>query len=153
MFTPGSVYFIKLYDYEDGGTPSDKLLIVVCVNDKESILLRALTTSKLKIPVEKVFHGCTSNQNLSFFTFLKGRVIGKDLKDRDFSFDKDTFIFFKDNMEIISCAKLLGYYPNRISLIGELNLEVYQRLVKCIKSSKLIAKKYKTFLLENLSDK
>lgn len=124
----------------------------MCINDKEYVLLRALTTSKLKAPVDKIFHGCTSNQYLSFFTFLKDRVIGKDLNDNDFSFDKDTFIFFKDNIEIIPYSKLLGYYPDRISLIGELNNDIYQRLIKCIKSSKLIAKKYRTFLLENLHE-
>lgn len=148
----GNIDFIANYRYEDGGTPTNKILLVVGIDDENSLLLRALTTSQQKILVDLVKHGCTNNDFFSFFSFLKGRVIGTDKKGGDFSFDKNTFVFFKDNIEVISYKTILSYFPDDAKLIGQLAEVEYKRFLKCITGSKLLRKKHREFLLSNLSD-
>lgn len=152
MFTKGSIYFITNYQYEDGGTPTNKLLLIVCIDEENSLLLRALPTSQQKVPDQFVNHGCTNNSTFSFFTFLEDRVIGIDNEGNDFSFDKNTFVFFRDNIEVISYKTILSYYPNNASLLGELSTDEYARFMKCIKGSKMLRKKHKEFLTANLPD-
>ena len=152
MFTKGSIYFISNYQYEDGGTPTNKLLLVVCIDDENSLLLRALPTSQQKVPDQMVHHGCTNNNTFSFFTFLKDRVIGITNNGDDFSFDKNTFVFFRDNVEVIPYQTILSYYPDNASLLGELSEDEYKRFMKCIKGSKMLRKKHKEFLAANLQD-
>lgn len=152
MFTKGSIYFISNYQYEDGGTPTNKLLLVVCIDDENSLLLRALPTSQQKVPDQMVNHGCTNNTIFSFFTFLKDRVIGIDKNGDDFSFDKNTFVFFRDNVEVIPYQTILSYYPDDASLLGELSEVEYKRFLKCIIGSKMLRKKHKDFLTSTLSE-
>ncbi|SHJ16635.1 hypothetical protein SAMN05443429_1119 [Cruoricaptor ignavus] len=149
MFTPGSIYFIKKYEYEDGGAPSDKLLIVVCIDSENSLILRALTTSQQKVPDSMLNHGCTTNDIFSFYLFLGNRIVGVDKDGNDFSFDLNTFVFFRDNVKIIPYAKILNYYPDRINLLATLKNDELKRFLKCITSSKLLGRKEKKFLLEH----
>ena len=76
MLSPGSIYFIKNFQFEDGGEPSNKLLIVLFIDDANSLLVKALPTSNQKVPNDKLNHGCTSNDNFSFFMFAEGREVG-----------------------------------------------------------------------------
>lgn len=149
MFTPGSIYFIENYKYENGGTPSDKLLIIVCIDDENSLLLRALTTSKQKVPDTSLNHGCTNNQFFSFFMFEKDRVIGVDAAGANFAFDLNTFVFFRDNIEIIPYATILSYYPDEIKLLAELSASEMKRFIKCISGSKFMKKAHRYFLLKH----
>lgn len=49
MLFAGNIYFIKNFNFEDGGMPSDKLLIILCIDNETSVIVRALTTSQAKV--------------------------------------------------------------------------------------------------------
>lgn len=141
--TPGSIYFIKAFEYEDGGEPSDKLLIVLYIDTAKSVVVRALPTSQQKIPDAILHNGCTNNNTFSFFMFSKGNKVGLDTEGNSFSFDKNTFVFVKDNVNLMNIEKLLFYRDDRMKLIATLDDENYSRLLKCVEKSKHLKYKVK----------
>jgi len=78
----------------------DKYLIVVEVSDTQSLFLRVLTTSQLKVPAEKMMHGCRNEpeNGLHYFMFEQERCIGK-LDEVAFAFPKHTFVLFRNNIK------------------------------------------------------
>lgn len=147
MLQPGSIYFITNFEFEDGGKPSDKLLIVLFLDDKNGILVKALPTSQQKVPESKNNHGCTNNEVFSFFMFEEHRVVGTKTDGSNFSFDKNTFVLVKDNVSFISTVSLLKYFPGRINHLGNLSESEYKRLIKCIKASVHLKQKVKRVLI------
>jgi len=77
-----NILLIKDYPYEDSGTPSNKLIIIISINDEDSLILQAKTTSSQKCPDEYKIHGCTNNHDkmISHYCFKPDRVIGKNVK-------------------------------------------------------------------------
>lgn len=147
MIEPGSIFFIKDFDFEDGGDPSDKLLIILCVDDENSLLIKALPTSVEKVPDNKQNHGCTNNDVLSFYMFEKNRVVGKKTSGAPFSFKKNTFVLVKDNVDFLKIESLLKYYKENINHLGMLEESEFSRLLKCIKKSNHLKRKVKRELL------
>jgi hypothetical protein len=146
MLLPGSIYFIKNFEYVDGGQPSDKLLIVLFLDEEDSIIIKALPTSQQRVPVSINNHGCTNNDLFSFFMFQEKRIVGTKVDGSNFSFDKNTFVLVKDNVSIINRDALLKYFPGRINHLANLSEDEYKRLIKCIKASVHLKQKVKRVL-------
>ncbi len=139
-FEVKNILLIKNYKF-DNGLSKDKLLILLYVNESESIILQALVTSQDKVPDKKINHGCTnSSDNLfSFYMFEEKRVIG----ERGFSFNKNTFIHFQYNLSKVNTSSFLNYIPS-IEVMDKVIDSEYKRLLKCILNSKNIKRSLKT---------
>lgn len=151
MIESGNIFFIKDFEYEDGGEPTDKLLIVLCVDELNSLIIKALPTSVEKVPDNKHYHGCTNNDILSFFMFQKDREVGIKVSGEPFTFHKNTFVLVKDNVGLLGIDALLSYYTGRITHLGKLNENEYNRLMKCISNSRHLKRKVKRELDRILS--
>ena len=75
--------------------------------------------------------------------FSKGNKVGLDTVGNSFSFDKNTFVFVKDNVNLMNIEKLLFYRDDRMKLIATLDDENYSRLLKCVEKSKHLKYKVK----------
>lgn len=139
FLTPGNVLFIKQYKFENGGTPKDKLFIVLAIDKENSFILRALTTSVQKVPDNKIYHGCTNNGIFSFYLFEKDRCVGADKNGENWAFSEFTYIHVKDNILKIPTSSL-AQYGNDVKHQCCLHNAEYTRLMKCIKNSKLISR-------------
>lgn len=139
----GNIYFIPDFVFEDGGI-SNKILIVICVDDVESVIINALPTSQDKcIPVDEPSHGCTRNHVFSFFMFEKGRIVGEEIDGSDFAFRKNTFVIVRDNVRMLKISSLLQYHGQGFKHIGCLATTEFNRLIKCIRGSKHLARNVK----------
>jgi hypothetical protein len=131
-FEAGNILLIKDFQFEDGGEPKDKFLIVITVNPDKMTFVRSLTSSQQKIPDNKVKHGCCNSSDgiFSHYVFEKGRIIC----DNNFAFRKNTFIYYNNNVLQLSIPEFHVKQYN-ISIAGTLTTHEYQRLIKCMKSS------------------
>ena len=136
LFKNGAVIFIKDYEFEDGGQPKPKLLIILEIIRSKAIVIYNLTTSHIQIiQSEYRKHGCTRKQDkrLHYYFFEKNRIIGND----DFNFQEDTAVFFQNNIrtQIIGAFEKYKKKGKRIEYLGTLSDEEYKRLLKCILGS------------------
>ena len=134
---PGLIVRIKNYKFEDGNTMRDKYAIVLCTNDKEAYLIHSLTTSQNNLLVPGIQFGCSVYNGIPYYFIPQGQVIG----DEQFSFEKDTYIFFRNNVRKESYAKFEAASKvlfNIISL-GVLSKEELKRIIKCALKSKFIS--------------
>src|ERR1035437_570618 len=121
LFELGSIIFIKKYEYEDGGEPTDKLLIVLdkeTVTDKITYLTFTLTTSQLTkygIIPEKIKEGCSDHLQYPyhhFHYFKKGKKVGKD----GYSFEDDTIILVQNNIRHRDCKHFDKYSSSKYEI-------------------------------------
>ncbi len=150
MIEQGNIFFIPKYEYEDGGKPTDKLLIVLYVDEVHSLIIKALPTSQEKVPDKRQFHGCTNNEILSFYMFGERRIVGTTTNNQPFSFDLNTFVLVKDNVGIESIDNITTYYKDRIKPLGKLSYDELNRLLKCIKNSTHLKRKVRRLMDELL---
>lgn len=96
----------------------DKYLIVVEVSDTQSLFLRVLTTSQLKVPAEKMMHGCRNEpeNGLHYFMFEQERCIGK-LDEVAFAFPKHTFVLFRNNIKDVATTPFVNKYGKRATCV------------------------------------
>jgi hypothetical protein len=146
MIEQGNIFFIPKYEYEDGGKPTDKLLIVLYVDEIHSLIIKALPTSQEKIPDKRQFHGCTNNEILSFYMFEENRIIGTTTTNQPFCFNKNTFVLVKDNVGIESINNITNYYKDRIKHLGMLSPDELSRLLKCIQNSSHLKRKVRRLM-------
>ena len=145
LFSVRNIIHVPLYQYEDGGTPTPKYVIILHSNTRELYILQALVTSNQKVPDTRQNHGCTNNDYFSFFMFLAGREIGIR-NSLPYSFRENTFIYFKDNIRKISYSDCFTKYIAKginIEYVATLSDEEYKRLIKCARSSKTINREFK----------
>jgi hypothetical protein len=151
LFSPGNVLFIKDFEFEDG-TVHDKLMIVLHRSADTLYVIHSLTTSQIKVPENKIMHGCTNNasMNLSFYMFAEKRVVGKFFEDdtKDFSFDDNTFLLFQQNIRKNAISSFKPYKDsNTIHVLAVLERSELLRLLKCAISSPHLVRGYKPDLV------
>ena len=137
---PGNILWIPNYEFENGGESRDKYLIVIDVAEEVSLLLRVLTTSQVKVPEDKIIHGCRNEpeNGLHYFVFEKDRCIGS-YKSVDFSFPKYTFVLFRNNIKDISKQTFIQKYSDIAHCVCTLAPSEFTRLKKCIRQNSRMA--------------
>ena len=142
---PGLILRIKDYKFEDDNSTRDKYLIVLFTNNQQAYLIHSLTTSRNNPGITGLKYGCSVHNRLPYFYFPVGQVIG----DQRFSFDKETFIFFSNNVRKESFEKLEAASKKLFGLIslGLLNNEELKRIIKCALKSNLLPKQVEQELL------
>lgn len=135
---PGLILRIKDYKFEDDNTSRDKYIIVLCTNETGLYLIHSLTTSQNNISVPGFQYGCSVYNNIPYYFFPKEQVIG----DQNFSFEKDTFIFFRSNVRKESFAKFEAASKTLFGLVnlGMLSNEELKRIIKCALKSRFLTK-------------
>lgn len=132
VFAPGNLIRIKDFQFENGNT-RDKYLFVLLRNDGAAYVISSLTTSRNKLNVNATRIGCYHDSRTStYFHFPAGEVLG----DGNFSFDKETYIFFKDNIFKTDVANLTNYTsttdPFAVTQITTLKSEELKKLLQCV---------------------
>lgn len=147
VFAPGNLVRIKDFQFEDGST-RDKYLFVLLRNDGGAYVISSLTTSQNKMKVSATRSGCYHDPRIStYYHFPAGEVFG----DGNFSFDKETYIFFRENVRKIEVAHFTGYAdatdPFAVVSITTLKNEELKKLLQCIVSSTFTPEDLKTELI------
>lgn len=137
---PGNILRIPNYEFENGGEPRDKYLIVIDVSEQKSLLLRVLTTSQIKVPEDKIIHGCRNEpeHGLHYFMFEKKRCIGTH-GTLDFHFPKHTFILFRNNIKDVELEIFIQKYDALAESVCTLESSEFNRLKKCIRQNARMA--------------
>lgn len=150
LFLSGNILFVENYDFGNAIPTRDKYLIVLYTANNSTFLIHSLTTSQVKVPPNKINHGCTNNEDdgLSFYMFESGRVIGLT---KEYSFPKNTFIFFQSNIYKNPITHFDKYVNNnQIELVDKLTHKEFKRLLKCAIKSFTIRRDMKKLLVEQL---
>lgn len=136
IWKSGQILRIKGYNFEDDGSSRDKYAIVLYSNKTEAYLIHSLTTSQNNLSVAAVSFGCSVHKNIPYYYIPKGQIIG----DENFYFDKDTFIFFRNNVRKELYAKFEAASKSLfgIVILGTLTNEELRRLIKCALKSQFI---------------
>lgn len=136
LLLPGNILRIPEYEFENGGVPRDKYLIVVDVSNEKALFLRVLTTSKIKVPAGKMLHGCRNEpeNGLHYFMFEKERRIGL-LNENDYAFPKHTFVLFRNNIKDLAIDPFILKYHEVAECVCALLPEELNRLKKCIRQN------------------
>lgn len=135
FFAPGNLIRIKDFQFEDGST-RDKYLFVLLRNDGGAYVISSLATSRNKLNVTATRSGCYHDLRIStYFHFPAGEVLG----DGNFSFEKETYIFFRENVRKLEVADLTSYVsatdPFAVASITTLKNEELKKLLQCVVSS------------------
>jgi len=135
VFAPGNLVRIKDFQFEDGST-RDKYLFVLLRNDGGAYVISSLATSQNKMNVSATGNGCYFHPRIStYYHFSAGEVLG----DGNFSFDKETYIFFRENVRKIEVADFTNYAsatdPFAIASITTLKNEELKKLLQCVVNS------------------
>lgn len=130
----GHLLLIEDYQFQDGNGSKDKFLIVINRNDEFAYIIHTLTTSQNKLNLPSDHYGCLVAENIPYFFIQKNM----DLGENKFSFEKDTFIFFRNNVSKESLSSFLKYNESKIVLKEKLSNIFLKRLLKCMLKSDFI---------------
>lgn len=150
MFDEGNLLYFDTFKFEDG-TSKPKFFIVLKNIDGLSVLA-SLPTSKDHIPSDVDVHaGCYElpERCVNVYVFMADVVIAVNIDNgRDFSFNKNTFIYGADlNMYPVGAflqQSLKG--ETTIKVIGKLKPDVFADLKCCLKNSVHVKNKYRKLL-------
>ncbi|TKC02634.1 hypothetical protein [Pedobacter cryotolerans] len=133
---PGNILRIPSFDFENGAETRDKYLIVIAIANEKALFLRVLTTSKVKVPEDKMMHGCRNEpeNGLHYFMFEKDRCMGS-LNAQEFSFPLHTFVLFRNNIKEVETVPFIQKYEQTAELVCEMHDTEFLRLKKCIKQN------------------
>ncbi|MGK9118068.1 hypothetical protein [Olivibacter jilunii] len=136
ILKPGNILHVKDYEFENGGEPRDKYLIVIDVSEEKSLLLRVLTTSRIHVPEHKMMHGCRKEpeNGLHYFMFEKARCIGTH-EGNDFFFVKHTFLLFRNNIKAVELEAFIRKYINIARCVCTIEEQEFKRIKKCIRQN------------------
>lgn len=130
----GHLVLIEDYQFQDGNGSKDKFLIVLNRNDEFAYIIHTLTTSQNKLNLPSDNFGCSVVGNIPYFFIQKDIELGV----KNFSFDKDTFIFFRNNVRKEQLSSFLKYNEKNLILKEKLSSAFLKRLLKCMLKSDFI---------------
>lgn len=141
---PGQILRIRNYRFEDDGSTRYKYAIVLYTNDTEAWLIHCLTTSQNNLAVPAAAYGCSVHKRVPYYFIPQNQVIG----DEGFFFEKDTFIFFLNNVRKELFSKFEAASTTLFGLVslGTLSNEELSRLIKCALKSKFLPADTETLL-------
>lgn len=122
-------------------------MFVLLRNDGGAYVISSLATSKNKLNVSATRSGCYHDSRTStYYHFPAGEVLG----DGNFSFDKETYIFFRENVRKLEVADLTNYAsatdPFAVVSITTLKNEELKKLLECVVTSTFTPQDLKTEL-------
>lgn len=145
-YTEGSILYFDPFYFKNGNTAKKKYFLVLKDIDDVSILA-SLPTSRDTIPADKVIeNGCIElpDINLNCYVVSANTEVTKCGK----MFPVPTFIYGhqideyqKSLMEDIYPLEGTDYF-----VWGEMKIEIFSELIKCLKASKSVKRKYKRSL-------
>ncbi|WP_153798203.1 hypothetical protein [Foetidibacter luteolus] len=140
----GLILRIKNYKFEDDNSIRDKYSVVLYATDTEAYLIHSLTTSQNNLHVGAQNYGCSVQYNIPYFFFPKNYVVGNE----NFYFEKDTFIFFNNNVRKESLLKfnLAASKTFGVIKLGVLTNDELKRVLKCALKSKFLTEEVETIL-------
>ena len=146
VFLPGNLIRIKDFEFEDG-TVRDKYLFVLLRNNFAAYVISSFTTSRNKLSVSATKSGCYFDSRVStYYHFPAGEVIGTG----NFSFDKETYIFFRENVRKFLVSDLSEYGsvadPFAIAHVATLHDMELKKFLQCVVTSKFTPEDLKTEL-------
>lgn len=130
----GHLLLIEDYQFQDGNGSKDKFLIVLNRNDEFAYIIHTLTTSQNKLNLPSDNFGCLVTGNIPYFFIQKNIELGQN----KFSFEKDTFIFFRNNVRKENLSSFLKYNERNLILKEKLSNSFLKRLLKCMLKSDFI---------------
>ncbi|MEO7975945.1 hypothetical protein [Flavobacterium sp.] len=130
----GHLILIQDYQFQDGNDSKDKFLIVLNRNDEFAYIIHTLTTSQNKLNLPSDNFGCSVVGNIPYFFIQKEIELGRN----KFSFSKDTFIFFRNNVRKENLSSFLKYDKSNLILKEKLPNSFLKRLLKCMLKSDFI---------------
>jgi hypothetical protein len=151
LLEPQNILFIKEFPYENGGIPTDKLIIVLSNDKFNSLILLAKTTSKQHCPDVYKKHGCTNNlvNRISHYCFEPKRVIGKNSLNFDFYFPEYTFIYFAgNNIFEVNSNKYLLELKSKTKFYAKMDTREFKRFLKCSQGSFVLQRNIKSKITE-----
>lgn len=144
-FDKGTLLFFKPFYFPDGGKPASKFFLVLH-NDKESLLLVSLPTSKDHVPSDvEMTSGCIELPERSFNAFV---FIANTEVTESFCFDRDTFIYGSSihEYDVAALMQPVKAGKSKVEAKGRLLPGIYQDLIRCLKSSDSVRRRYKKML-------
>lgn len=110
---------------------------MLLTNDTGLYLIHSLTTTQNNLSVPGLQYGCSVHNHVPYYFFPAGHSIG----DQDFAFDKDSFIFFRNNVRKELYSKFEAATKTLFGLVhlGTLSAEELKRIIKCALKSRFIA--------------
>ena len=131
----GLLLRIRNYRFEDDQSFKDKYAIVLFVNDDNAYLIHSLTTSQNSRNFPAGNYGCSVHQGIPYF-IPQNQVIG----DEAYFFDRDTFIFFGNNVrkEPINKFDAASKTLFGIATLGVLSTDELKRILKCALKSRYL---------------
>jgi hypothetical protein len=132
----GQILRISNYRFEDDQSTRDKYSVVLFVEGNEAYLIHSLTTSQNNRQVPGLQYSCSVANHIPYYFIPQHQVIG----DRGFSFEKDTFIFFANNVRKEPTGKFDTAAKTKLGLIelGILSNDELKRIIKCALKSKFL---------------
>lgn len=140
----GHLLLIENYQFQDGNGSKDKFLIVINRNEEFAYVIHTLTTSQNNLNLPSENFGCSVSATIPYFFIPKNHELG----ERKFKFEKDTFIFFRNNVRKENLSSFLKYPDNSIILKEKLPSSFLKRLLKCMLKSNFIDLKIEQELFE-----
>ena len=138
-WTPGLILRIRNYKFDDDGSSKDKYSIILHTNDKEVYLIHSLTTSQNNLAVPDAAFGCSVHKGIPYYFIPQGQIWG----DQNFAIDKNTFIFFMNNVrkeDYVKFNKAAATTFLGVASLGCLSNAELKRLIKCALKSKYLPK-------------
>jgi hypothetical protein len=158
-FELGGIISIASYEYEDGGEPTNKILIVLHKGKKGKVtyLTFTLTTSQLdKQGITGLFkqEGCVKLEAHPFFHFYFFKK-GKQVGNINFAFQKDTVILFNAaNIRHRPADDFKKYtsQDNKLTVHDVMNKIELKALIDCLRDSIHITPDVDELLAESLKE-
>jgi len=141
-----NILFVEKFPYQDGGTPTDKILILLSIDEESALILQAKVTSTQNCPDAYKKHGCCNTNpvlGISHYCFTPYRQIGEKIDGSKFSFEKYTFVYFKDDIFEMKALDYITKLKGNTRLLGKLSNSEFKRFLKCAQGSKTIKIKHK----------
>ncbi len=132
----GLILRIKDYKFEDDQSVRDKYAIVLYADKDQAYIIHSLTTSQNNKGLPAMQYGCSVHHFIPYYFIPQGQVIG----DNNFSFERDTFIFFRNNVRKESTIKFESAAKKifGLAILGVLSNDELKRIIKCAMKSKFI---------------
>lgn len=139
-FEAGNILYVKNYIFEDNPLEyKNKFMLVLGVDDIQNTVLRLLLTSNDRNNINPNA-GCNQKGSQTFY-FIPSNT---PITNLNFSFSKDTYIFYPNNIIETPLTHFLVNNRGDIEPKGKLFNDEYKKIIECILHSNMAPRNLKT---------